>query len=433
MRRMLLIADLLGLVVAFLTVELIFAVWGSGRFVARPNDLVFRAMLPGWILLAKLDGLYDHDGSAPTTRRSTTWRPSSDFVTIGRRLCTRCRVHERHPRRALRQALAFWLAAVLLVTGGADRARAICHQSMFYLQNTVIVGAGDVGQLVARKLMHHPEYGINLVGFVDCDPKERAADLGAPDAARRRPTSSRVDQDPRRRARRSSPSRGESHEETLALVRALQDPTCRSTSSRASSRPSGPNAEHPRDRGAAAARPAARADHAHVAAASSAADRRRRVARSCCSSPLRCSRTSRSRIRRDSPGPVLFRQQRLGAEHAGRSASSSSGRCMSTPTTAPHREYIERLMDRRPAPTDERPLQARAGRDAVTRVGRWLRQTSLDELPQLLNVLRGDMSLVGPRPCIPYETEYFAAAPLRALPRAGGHHRPVAGRRRART
>lgn len=83
-------------------------------------------------------------------------------------------------------------------------------------------------------------------------------------------------------------------------------------------------------------------------------------------------------IKLDSRGPVLFRQQRLGFN--GRTFNICKFRTMSV------------LEDGLSA------VQARAGDDRITRVGRWLRRTSVDELPQLFNVLDGSMSLVGPRP-----------------------------------
>ena len=63
--------------------------------------------------------------------------------------------------------IVFWTLALAFITTGRSIARARCRQSVTYLQNTLIVGAGDVGQLVARKVLNHPEYGLNIVGFVD--------------------------------------------------------------------------------------------------------------------------------------------------------------------------------------------------------------------------------------------------------------------------
>jgi lipopolysaccharide/colanic/teichoic acid biosynthesis glycosyltransferase len=111
------------------------------------------------------------------------------------------------------------------------------------------------------------------------------------------------------------------------------------------------------------------------------------------------------RIKRDSPGPVFFRQVRLGQNQ--REFTALKFRTMKVDVdTSKHREYIARTMDPKVAPRGN-GLYKLEREDAITDSGRWLRKTSLDELPQLINVLLGDMSLVGPRPCIDYETEHF--------------------------
>jgi lipopolysaccharide/colanic/teichoic acid biosynthesis glycosyltransferase len=109
-------------------------------------------------------------------------------------------------------------------------------------------------------------------------------------------------------------------------------------------------------------------------------------------------------IRRDSAGPVFFRQVRLGMDM--REFTALKFRTMTTDVDeSAHRDYIRQTMSASANVGDNGVYKLE--RSEVTRVGRWLRETSLDELPQLINVLRGDMSLVGPRPCIPYETEHF--------------------------
>jgi lipopolysaccharide/colanic/teichoic acid biosynthesis glycosyltransferase len=112
-------------------------------------------------------------------------------------------------------------------------------------------------------------------------------------------------------------------------------------------------------------------------------------------------------IRHDSSGPIFFRQTRLGISQ--RPFTMLKFRSMQDGTSdAEHRSYIE-ATSKPDATLSTDGLYKLDRLDSVTRVGRWLRRTSLDELPQLLNVLRGDMSLVGPRPCLPYEVEYFDA------------------------
>ena len=103
-------------------------------------------------------------------------------------------------------------------------------------------------------------------------------------------------------------------------------------------------------------------------------------------------------IRLDSPGPILFRQTRVGA--GGKLFQICKFRSMHEGAEA----ELERLRDLNEA---DGPIFKIQGDPRLTRVGRFLRHTSLDELPQLWNVLRGEMGLVGPRPPLPAEVSHY--------------------------
>lgn len=114
-------------------------------------------------------------------------------------------------------------------------------------------------------------------------------------------------------------------------------------------------------------------------------------------------------VRIDSRGPVLFRQLRVGRGlepfTVNKFRTMHDGVGHDT-----HRAFVLGLIaGERPERPDGGPRFKLVGDERVTRLGRLLRQSSLDELPQLWNVLRGDMSLVGPRPPIPYEVEHYPA------------------------
>ena len=115
-------------------------------------------------------------------------------------------------------------------------------------------------------------------------------------------------------------------------------------------------------------------------------------------------------VKLTSRGPILFRQRRIG-QH-GKSFTFLKFRSMYVGNDASiHREYVKQLIagkaEKQSSDGNGEGVYKLTKDPRITRVGAFLRKTSLDEIPQFLNVLRGEMSLVGPRPPVPYEVESY--------------------------
>lgn len=112
-------------------------------------------------------------------------------------------------------------------------------------------------------------------------------------------------------------------------------------------------------------------------------------------------------IRLDSPGPVLFIQERVG-KHGRRFRIFKFRTMIHNRDDSAEIEFMKAFVAGRLRLDNDETTSYKAARPAhISRVGRILRRTSLDELPQLLNILRGEMSLVGPRPYVPWEVAQF--------------------------
>lgn len=114
-------------------------------------------------------------------------------------------------------------------------------------------------------------------------------------------------------------------------------------------------------------------------------------------------------IRLDSPGPIFFRQKRVGFNGVEFNMLKFRSMYVNSDDAA-HREAIAKYINGQKVSdtTDSELAYKQVDDPRITKVGRFLRKLSIDELPQFFNVLRGEMTLVGPRPPLPYEVEFYS-------------------------
>ena len=400
-KRALLAADVAGLLLAYFLAKLVV----SGPSASNPlvQVAVLVLAIATWIVGAKMYGLYERDEER--VDHSTVDEVVGVFhlVTLGAWLFFLAAWAVGAENLHVARLVSFWLFAVLFITSFRGLARSAARRSPLYLQNTIILGAGHIGQLAARKLVQHPEYGINLVGFVDANPRDRRPELehlaliGEPDQL-----DSLIELfDVERVIIAFSEA---THDQLLDTIHELRKYDVQIDIVPRLFEIVGPKAGiHTLEGLALVSLPPASVSRSSRLL-KRAVDYIVAVPMLVLLAPLMA--LIAICIRLDSPGPVLFRQRRLGYEM--RPFTVLKFRTMRVDTDPDvHRRYIETTVTHQASP-NANGLYKLDRSDSVTRVGRFLRKTSLDELPQLFNVLAGEMSLVGPRPCLDYETEGFA-------------------------
>jgi exopolysaccharide biosynthesis polyprenyl glycosylphosphotransferase len=406
MGRLLLLADFVGLSAAYVLTQVLLP--DNGELTLSEETALFLLTLPLWLILATAYGLYARDTERTDHQTADDLVAVFHLVTVGVWILFLGTVLTRATQTFVPKLALFWLGAIVLVTLARAIARAVGRRNAAFVQNTVIVGNDSAAWALASKLAQHPEYGAHVVALVGGElsrPGAKGVDhvevLDGPkhlaNYARKIPlgrvivTSEYLRHEP----------------EVLDILRELDvqidlipprfdalGPRLKSHSLQGlpllSVTPSKPTRS---------AWSVKRGVDVVVSSLALVALVLPFVLIALC-------------IQIDSRGPAFYRHDRVGLR--GRPLRLWKFRTMHAAWCRGPRyggqmaeDEFARLMqsdDYRSAFEREYKLK---DDPRVTRFGRVLRRTSIDELPQLFNVLVGDMSLVGPRPVTHEELDRY--------------------------
>jgi exopolysaccharide biosynthesis polyprenyl glycosylphosphotransferase len=394
LRRLLLAGDIVALCSAFLLVQL------SAGDLAPHNLALLVLSLPLWLLLAYGHRLYHLDSYradysaadeiGPVLQMATLW---SWAVLIGLAVVKPDNV-------AVSKIALFWLLTMILTLALRSAARSIARRRVWYLQNALIIGPENQASAILQKMLRHPEWGINVVACV-AGPGARftptktnhlmdfvpvlGGDVDIPELVRR------LDVDRVMLTPAMSESRGrvevvwELSELGIHvdLVPSWSDVV--GTRFEVNQMEGMPVLTMPRPRLPRSSLLMKRA--LDLVLGTLALIVLAPVLAACAIA-----------IKLDSPGPVFFRQRRVGRDDQ----HFEVCKFRSMQADADRNKDAVATLNFHGGGNDNGMFKIRED-PRVTRVGRFLRRYSLDELPQLFNILRGEMSFVGPRPLI--ETE----------------------------
>ena len=398
LRKLLLAADVLGLASAFLGTEVLFG------GVAIRDALLLLLSIPLWVVLAYGHRLYHLDSYRADHRVSDEIGPVLQMVTLWSWSTLLALSVLRGDHVPVSRVAVFWAATLVLLVLLRAAARAFAARQAWYVQNAVIVGPLAQASAIFQKIRRHPEWGINVSACVAIhDTGDPAPNAGLPDVVPVLQDESgvvdlvkRLDVDRVMLAPAFSESRGKVEVicglSELGVHVDLVPSWCDVLGRRCDlhEMEGMPLLTMPRP---SLGRSSLRIKRALDVAASALALAVLAPVFAACAIAIKL----------DSPGPVLFRQRRIG--RGDRPFEVFKFRSMEVDADGRKNEIAS--LNFHGGANESGMFKVR--RDPrITRVGHFLRRYSLDELPQLLNILRGEMSLVGPRPLIEVEDRQVA-------------------------